>query len=81
MGMAHKGVRYMGSALSLLLGAGAALSGSYLVSRIREKQEFESRLDRLEQMIAELGETQQAPKTAAKKKAPAKKSPAKKTQK
>ncbi|NIQ96455.1 MAG: hypothetical protein GWO11_05250 [Desulfuromonadales bacterium] len=80
MGMAHKGVRYMGSALSLLLGAGAALSSSYLASRIKEKQDVESRLDRLEQMLAELEAAQKTPKAPARKTA-AKKAPAKKANK
>lgn len=81
MGMAHKGIRYMGSTLGLLLGAGAALSSSYLVSRLKERQEVETRLDRLEQMFAELNEVKEAKKAPAKKatkKTPAKKAAAKK---
>jgi hypothetical protein len=62
--MAHKGMRYLGNALKITLGAGTILGGSYIVSRIREKQDTESSLSRLEQMMEELS------KTAEKEKAP-----------
>jgi len=47
-------MRYLGNALKLTLGAGAALGGSYLVSRIREKHDSEAGMSRLEQMVEEL---------------------------
>lgn len=50
----RKGMKYLGNALKLTLGAGAALGGSYLVSRIKNKQESETSLSRLEQMLEEL---------------------------
>ncbi len=50
---------YFGSALKITLGAGVALGGSYLLSRIGEKQETETSLSRLEQMLAELAETKE----------------------
>lgn len=50
----RKGMKYFGNALKLTLGAGAALGGSYLVSRIKNKQESETSLSRLEQMLEEL---------------------------
>jgi hypothetical protein len=62
--MANKGFRYLGNALKITLGAGAVLGGSYLFSRISEKQDTESSLSRLEQMLEELSET------ATKEKAP-----------
>ena len=62
--MARKGKRYLGNALKITLGAGTVLGGSYLFSRIREKQDTESSLSRLEQMMEELsgtGEKEKAP--------------------
>jgi hypothetical protein len=47
-------MRYLGNALKLTLGAGAALGGSYMLSRIKTKQESETSLSRLEQMLEEL---------------------------
>lgn len=64
----RKGMGYLGSALKVTLGVGAALGGSYLLSRIGEKQDTESSLSRLEQMLAELAETEAAARPAPKKK-------------
>jgi hypothetical protein len=72
MSMKHTGLRYLRSGLTVLLGAGATLGTSFLISRLKEKQEAESRMDRLEQMIDDLGGT--------KPKAPAKAEPAKASQ-
>lgn len=47
-------MKYLGNALKLTLGAGAALGGSYLVSRIKEKHDTETSMSRLEQMVEEL---------------------------
>jgi hypothetical protein len=61
---ARKGMRYFGNALKITLGAGTILGGTYLVSRIREKQDTESSLSRLEQMMENLagtGEKEKAP--------------------
>ena len=49
-----KGRRYLDSALRIALGAGAVLGSSYLLSRIKERQALETRLDRLEQMVDSL---------------------------
>jgi len=54
--MANKGMRYLGNALKITLGAGTVLGGTYLFSRISEKQDTESSLSRLEQMLEELSE-------------------------
>lgn len=45
---------YVKTALSLGLGAGAIVGGAYLFSRIGEKQETETRLERLEQIVEKL---------------------------
>ncbi len=45
---------YLGKALKVTLGAGAALGGSYLFSRIRDKHDAETSLNRLEQMVEEV---------------------------
>jgi hypothetical protein len=68
----HKSKRYLRSSLSVLLGAGATLGGSFLISRIREKQNVETRLDRLEQMLEQVGEAKEASRPAQKKAAPRK---------
>ena len=63
----NKNKRYLRSGLSVLLGAGATLGGSFLVSRLREKQNVETRLDRLEQMLEQVGEGKEASRPAPKK--------------
>ncbi len=63
------GIKYFTNALKVTLGAGAVLGGSYLISRIGEKQDTEASLSRLEQMLAELVETgEQEKKSTGKKK-------------
>jgi len=64
----RKGMSYFGNALKVTLGAGVALGGAYLLSRVSEKQETESSLSRLEQMLSELAETQEIEKVVGKKK-------------
>jgi hypothetical protein len=44
------------------------LGGAYLLSRVGEKQDAEASLSRLEQMLAELSETEEQEKVAGKKK-------------
>lgn len=46
--------RFVRSALSITLGAGTVLGGAYALSRIRETQEVETRLERLEQIVEKL---------------------------
>ncbi len=64
--MKQNGMRYFSNSLKIALGAGAALGGSYLVSRVKNKQESETSLSRLEQMLEELLETKANTKTTAK---------------
>ena len=64
----RKGMRYFGNALKVILGAGVALGGSYLLCGVGEKQDPESSLSRLEQMLSELAETEDEGKVAGKKK-------------
>jgi outer membrane murein-binding lipoprotein Lpp len=52
-----KGMFGLRSALSLAIGVGSAITGSYLVSRVKEKQEVESRIDRLEAVVEKLATT------------------------
>jgi hypothetical protein len=67
-----KGRRYLRSALSVALGAGAALGSAFLVARVTEKQEGESRLGRLEGMLEKLAGGGEAKKPAPKPKPKAK---------
>jgi hypothetical protein len=62
------GFRYFGNALKVTLGAGVALGGAYLLSRVGEKRDTEASLGRLEQMLSELAETEAVNKVATKKK-------------
>ncbi len=54
MGFPSYGFKYLGTALRLAAGAGSVLGGAYLVSRISERQNLETRLERLEQMVEKL---------------------------
>ena len=54
MSFAHHGIRHLGSVFRFALGAGGVLGGSYLLSRLKERQSLESRLDRLELMVEKL---------------------------
>jgi hypothetical protein len=47
---------YLGSLSSIFTGAAAVFLGTYFFSRMKEKQETETRLDRIEQMIQKLTE-------------------------
>jgi hypothetical protein len=51
----QSGMGFFTNALKVTLGAGMALGGAYLFSRVGEKQNAEASLSRLEQMISELG--------------------------
>lgn len=62
----NNGMKYFTNVLKVTLGAGAALGGSYLLCRIKDKQDSETSLSRLEKMLEELVETGAKTKTAAK---------------
>lgn len=49
----HKGKNYGKALLNIALGASTVVGGAYVFSRIREKQETETRLERLEQILKE----------------------------
>lgn len=49
----------LGSTLNVALGVGAVLGGSYLFSRVCEKQDIEARLERMEQMLEKLSREEQ----------------------
>lgn len=59
MSIINKTRTYLGSLLSIAGGAGAVLVGAYIFSRIREKQEKEARLERIEQILQKLAEEQE----------------------
>lgn len=64
----HKGFMLLRTALTVLAGGGSVLGGSYLVSKLKDRQEMEGRLDRIEELLAQLTEMEAKP---AAKKAPA----------
>ncbi len=42
---------YLGTLLNIAAGAGAIIGGAYIFSRIKEKQDTETRLERMEQIL------------------------------
>lgn len=56
MNWGTRGRRYVRNTLTVALGAGAALGGVFLASRVTEKQGAEARLSRLEGMLEKVGE-------------------------
>ena len=59
MSIINKTRTYIGSLLSITGGAGAVLVGAYIFSRIKERQETENRLERIEQVLQKLVEEQE----------------------
>ncbi|MBF8278106.1 MAG: hypothetical protein FJ266_14720 [Planctomycetes bacterium] len=59
MSIINKTRTYLGSLLSIAGGAGAVIVGAYIFSRIKERQETETRLERMEQMLEKLSEEQE----------------------
>ena len=53
---------YLSSFLKIALGAGTVIGGAYVVSRIKEKQDTELRLERLEQMVEDISSSEWASK-------------------
>lgn len=45
---------YLGTLLNIAAGAGAVVGGAYILSRIKEKQDTEIRLARMEQIIEKI---------------------------
>ncbi len=54
MSIINKTRTYLGSLVSIAGGAGAVLVGAYIFSRIKEKQEKETRMERIEQILQKL---------------------------
>lgn len=52
--MKNKAKTYAGSFLKLAIGAGAVIGGAYVVSRLKEKQDTDTRLERMEQILDEI---------------------------
>lgn len=52
--IAMRPAEYVRTFLNIALGAGTVVGGAYLFSRIKEKQEGETRLSRLEQIVERL---------------------------
>lgn len=50
---------YLGSFLNIALGAGAVIGGAYVVSRLKEKQDTEIRLERMEHILEEISESEE----------------------
>lgn len=54
MEITNKTKGYFRSLLNIAMGAGTVVSGAYIYSRIKEKQETEKRLERMEQILEEI---------------------------
>lgn len=50
----HKTKRYLRTFLNIAAGAGAVVGGAYVFSRLKEKQNTETRLERMEQILEEV---------------------------
>lgn len=50
---------YFKTILNVALGAGAVVGGAYVFSRLKEKQDTEIRLERMEQILEEISETEE----------------------
>ncbi len=74
MGFAHHGMRYL---LNIAIGSAVSLGGSYIFSRIKEQQETETRLAKLEYLLEELAVVEEKKKKKKKSKAAQKKAPKK----
>lgn len=53
---------YLRTFFNIAAGAGAVIGGAYIFSRIKEKQDTETRLERMEQMVEELSAKEEPPK-------------------
>ena len=53
------GRKYLSSALRVALGAGTVLGGAFIISRIKDKQSMEARIERLEQMVQQLSTSEE----------------------
>ena len=51
---------YFKAFLNIALGAGAVVGGAYVFSRIKEKQDTETRLERMEQIVEEISEVNES---------------------
>lgn len=58
-----KAKKYLNTLLNITLGAGAVIGGAYVFDRLKEKQNTEIRLERMEQILDELAETNTQDKT------------------
>jgi len=50
---------YFKTILNVALGAGTVVGGAYILSRLKEKQDVEIRLERMEQVLDELAGTEE----------------------
>lgn len=66
METANKTKKYLSSFLNIALGAGTVIGGAYIFSRINEKQNTETRLDRMEQILKWLSEETESKETESK---------------
>jgi hypothetical protein len=54
---------YFRTFLNIAAGAGAVVGGAYVFSRIKEKQDTEIRLERMEQIIEKISSPEELPKS------------------
>jgi len=54
MEMKNKTSRYLKNLLRIAAGAGSVVGGAYILSRLKEKQDTETRLERMEQILEEI---------------------------
>ncbi len=55
----NKARSYLKTFLNIFAGAGAVVGGAYILSRIKEKQDTEIRLERMEQIIEKISSAEE----------------------
>jgi pyridoxal/pyridoxine/pyridoxamine kinase len=55
----NKAKKYFKTFLNIATGAGAVVGGAYIFSRIKEKQDIERRLERMEQIVEEISSSEE----------------------
>jgi len=58
----NKTKRYASAILNIALGASAVVGGAYVFSRMKEKQDTETRLERMEQILDALSKQRESVK-------------------
>lgn len=59
MKVTKKFTEYLKKGANVALGAGTIVGGAYILSRLKEKQNMETRIERLEQIVEKIGKEEE----------------------